>query len=119
MTGWAIARTIPLRFDGSRASGLTAAFELRVRERPDRAPLRFTLDVDDGVCRVRRGADGTAGAVATIGLADLLRLTAGLVGWPKLMASGRLELAGDPFLALRFPLLFRLPAEPRVTRPAA
>ncbi len=119
MTGWAIARTIPLRFDGSRANGLTAAFELRVRERPGREPLRFTLDVADGVCRVSRGADGSAGAVATVGLADLIRMTAGLVGWPKLMSTGRLELSGDPFLALRFPLLFRLPAEPRVTRPTA
>ncbi|MGZ6663052.1 MAG: hypothetical protein ACXVHL_37705, partial [Solirubrobacteraceae bacterium] len=58
-----------------------------------------------------------ARAVATIALADLVRLSLGLVGWPKLMSCGRLELSGDPFLALRFPLLFRLPAEPRITRP--
>ena len=117
MTGWAIARVIPLWFDDAQAAGLTAAFELRVRERAGRAPLRLTLDINDSTCVVRRGADGTAGAVATVGLADLLRMATGLVGWPKLMASGRLELSGDPFLALRFPALFRLPAEPRLTRP--
>ena len=119
MTGWAIARAIPLRFDGTRATGLTAAFELRVRERAGREPLRFTLQIDDGACHVRSGASGDAGAVATMGLADLIRLSLGLVGWPKLMSAGRLELSGDPFLALRFPSLFRLPAKPRIARPRA
>ena len=119
MTGWAIARVIPLWFDAARATVLTASFELRVRERAGRDPLRLTLDINDGTCVVQRGADGTAGAVATVGLADLLRMATGLVGWPKLMANGRLELSGDPFLALRFPALFRLPPEPRLARPAA
>jgi hypothetical protein len=117
MTGWAITRAIPLRFDPTRANGLTAAFELRVREREGRQPLRFTLQIGDGECHVRRGASGDAAAVATMGLADLIRLSSGLVGWPRLMSSGRLELSGDPFLALRFPSLFRLPAVPRITRP--
>lgn len=119
MTGWAIERIIPLRFDALRARDLSAAFELRVRERTTRAPLRFTVHIDGGACRVTRGANGSAGAVATVGLADLIRLSLGLVGWPRLMARGRLELSGDPFLALRFPSLFRLPVEPRVSRPAA
>ncbi len=117
MTGWAIARVIPLRFDGASAGGLTAAFELRVSERPGREPLRFTVRIEDGACRVRRGASGAAGAVAAVTLADLIRLSLGLVGWPKLMSTGRLVLSGDPFLALRFPALFRLPAQARMTRP--
>ena len=116
MTGWAIARVIPLWFDPTRARGLTAAFELRVRERAGRAPVRLTLQIDDGACRVHRGADGAAQAVAAIALPDLIRLSLGLVGWPKLMSSGRLELSGDPFLAIRFPSLFRLPAQARITR---
>ena len=29
--------------------------------------------------------------------------------WPELISSGRFELSGDPFLALRFASLFRLP----------
>jgi len=119
MTGWAIARVIPLWFDPPRAQGLTAAFELRVRERAGRDPVRLTLQIDDGECQVQRGASADARAVATIALPDLIRLSLGLVGWPKLMSCGRLELSGDPFLALRFPSLFRLPAEARITRPAA
>ncbi len=118
MTGWAIARVIPVWFDPTRARDLTAAFELRVRERAGRQPVRLTLEIDDGACRVHAGADGAARAVATIALPDLIRLSLGLVGWPKLMSSGRLELSGDPFLALRFPSLFRLPADARITRPS-
>ncbi len=118
MTGWAIARVIPWWFDPTRAQGLTTAFELRVRERAGRHPVRLTLEIDDGACRAHRGANGDARAVATIALPDLVRLSLGLVGWPKLMSRGRLELSGDPFLALRFPSLFRLRAEPRITRPA-
>ena len=34
----------------------------------------------------------------------------GLTGWAKLLSAGRLELSGDPFLALRFPSRFSLPA---------
>ena len=48
MTGWAIARVIPLWFDATRARGLTTAFELRVRERPGREPVRLTLQIDNG-----------------------------------------------------------------------
>jgi len=32
------------------------------------------------------------------------------VTWPELISSLRFELSGDPFLALRFASLFRLPA---------
>jgi hypothetical protein len=41
----------------------------------------------------------------------MIRLVSGAIGWPELLSSGRLELTGDPFLALRFPTLFRLPAQ--------
>lgn len=57
MTGWAIARATPLRFDPTRASGLTAAFELRVQERNGSRPLRFTLQIDEGACHVRLPAE--------------------------------------------------------------
>jgi hypothetical protein len=37
-------------------------------------------------------------------------MVSGAASFPELLAWGRLELGGDPFLALRFPSLFRLPA---------
>jgi hypothetical protein len=40
----------------------------------------------------------------------MVRLVSGAVGWPELLSNGRLVMSGDPFLALRFPILFRLPA---------
>jgi len=66
MTGWAIARVIPLWFDDTQATGLTAAFELRVRERAGRAPLRLTLDVHDGTpCRSSNRASGKAARIGS------------------------------------------------------
>jgi hypothetical protein len=95
-------------FDASRAQDLDATLELRVRFSRARRPMPFTLRVETGRCRLRPGPATNPGATATIAAGDLGRLAIGTVGWPALLASGRLELSGDPFLALRFPMLFRL-----------
>ncbi len=109
---WAL---IPHRFDRASAGDLDAAFELRIlRSGAAGAWSALSLVIAGGRCVVRRGSDARATATATLAPADLLRLGAGAVGWPALMASGRLELSGDPFLALRFPALFRLPTERRI-----
>ena len=94
-------------FDRQAAEGLTATFALRVRSMNGRRPRTLLIEVDEG--RLRRGS-GQPSATATLFAGDLARLAAGTVGWPELLASGRLELTGDPFLALRIPGLFRLPS---------
>jgi hypothetical protein len=94
-------------FDRQAARELSTTFELRVRLRRE-VPL--TVRVAGGRLRIRPGAPSQAGAIVTIGSGDLLRLVLGMASWPQLLAAGRLELAGDPFLALRFPGLFKLPA---------
>jgi hypothetical protein len=58
---------------------------------------------------VRPGAPAHSAARASIGADDLILLAGGAVTWPQLLSSGRFELTGDPFLALRFAGLFRLP----------
>jgi hypothetical protein len=63
--------------------------------------------VADGL-RVDVQLGGDAGRVALVG--EACRLVTGGVGWPELLWSGKLEMSGDPFLALRFPNRFRLPA---------
>jgi putative sterol carrier protein len=98
-------------FDREAARELTATFELHVRV--GRRPVSFGLHVDQGRMRVSRRAPQDPGATVTAQLGDLLRLASGAVGWPQLLAAGRLELTGDPFLALRFPGLFRLPSAAR------
>jgi hypothetical protein len=102
-----------IRFDRARAQDLQAVFALRVRLAPRRRPVVFELRVEHGHWRVRPGAPAAADATATIGARDLGRLAVGSTGWPELLSSGRLELAGDPFLALRLPMLFRLPVGSR------
>lgn len=108
-----IQHAIPRRFDPKAARDLHAVFELRVRDPRGRGPARFALTVADGRCEVSAGPPSDPAATATLGADDLIRLMSGAVGFPQLLASGRLELAGNPFVALRFPGLFRLPARAR------
>jgi hypothetical protein len=104
-----IALAMRIRFDPASARDLDAVFALRVRVLGGRTlPLR--LEVRSGAASIRRGPAPEAAAAVTIGLADMIRMGVGLIGWPRLLSSGRLELSGDPFLALRFPSLFRLSA---------
>jgi hypothetical protein len=99
------------RFDQRAAQGLDATFEFHVRAWG--RLVRLTAVVADGRCDVRPGGSVAGAARATVSLADMLRMGLGLAGWPELLSSGRLELAGDPFVALRLPVLFRLPAQRR------
>jgi hypothetical protein len=101
---------LPLRFDPAQARDLAATFELRVRRLPRRRPVPLTVRITTGHCDVLAGPAPDAGATATLGIGDMVALALGRAGWPQLMSAGRLELSGDPFLALRFPILFRLPA---------
>ena len=95
-------------FDAASAQDLDATFGVRIRVGRRAVPL--TLIVRRGRYRIRRGAPAKPGATVTIGARDLVRLAVGAANWPELMSAGRLKLAGDPFLALRFPTLFKLPA---------
>ncbi len=110
---WVVVRALPrairLRFDPGNADGLEAVFELAIRDPRGRDPRRFELAITDAHCTVRTGAPERPGARAVIGSDDLILLASGAAGWPELMSSGRFELSGDPFLALRFASLFQLP----------
>lgn len=106
----AIPHVIPRRFDPAAAQDLDAVFELQVRDPRGGEPARFALAVADGRCEVAAGPASDPTATAMLGADDLIRMVSGAVAFPELLASGRLELAGNPFVALRFPGLFRLPA---------
>ena len=112
-----IVRAMPLaitkRFDPRAATDLEATFELRVRDQHGGEPACFELLVSKGRCEARSGHAANPQATATLGADDMIRLASGGVGWPELLSTGRLELTGDAFLGLRFPNLFRFPAEAR------
>ncbi len=95
------------RFDAAAADGLDATLELSIRH--NSRPASYALMIAGASCAVRSGAPGRAHARATIGADDLILLAGGAVTWPQLLSSGRFQLTGDPFLALRFASLFRLP----------
>jgi hypothetical protein len=103
----ALPRAIARRCDGGAAGDLDATLELAIRH--DSRAASYALVIAGARCTVRSGAPARAHAGARIGADDLILLTGGVVTWPQLLSSGRLELSGDPFLALRFASLFRLP----------
>jgi hypothetical protein len=96
----ALPAGIGRRFDPAAAGDLDATLELRL------GTARFAVRVAGGRCTVERRPAPEAGAYVAISPGDLVRLVTGTVPWPVLLASRRLELGGDPFLALRFPGLF-------------
>jgi hypothetical protein len=102
-----LPRAIVRRFDPAAAHDLEATLELAIRH--DRRPASYALAIADARCRCQPGTPAHAGARASIGADDLILLAGGAVTWPQLLSSGRFELTGDPFLALRFAGLFRLP----------
>jgi hypothetical protein len=108
----AIPVAVRVLFDPSAAADLETTFELRVRDPRGREPVRFTIFVRHCRCQISPGAAADAVAAVTAGADDLVLLASGAVGWPELLSGGRMELTGNPFLALRFPVLFRLPASP-------
>jgi hypothetical protein len=99
-----------IAFDRRSARHLTATFELRVRILRGRRGVPFVMRIDAERRRLHPGAPADPGAIAAIDAWDLVRLGLGLAAWPQLLSSGRLELSGDPFLALRLPTLFKLRA---------
>jgi hypothetical protein len=105
----AIRAALPARFDPDQARDLDATLELRVRK-PGGGSTPLALRIARGELEVSPGPAPGAAAGAELGADDLVRLVAGAVGWPALISAGRMSLTGDPFLALRFPALFRLPA---------
>jgi hypothetical protein len=107
----ALPGAIRRRFDPGSADGLEAVFELAIRDPRGQDPDRFELAITDTRCSVRPGAPEQPGARAMMGSDDLILLATGAASWPELFSSGRFELSGDPFLALRFASLFQLPVE--------
>jgi len=103
----ALPRAIARRFDAAAADDLDATLELAIRH--DSRPASYALTITGASCAVRAGAPEQAHARAAIGADDLILLAGGAVTWPQLLSSGRFQLTGDPFLALRFASLFRLP----------
>jgi hypothetical protein len=103
---------IPLLFDPDAAGDLDASFELRIRDPAGGDPDACSVIVAKRKCRVVFGADRKTRVIVTTGADDIIRMASGDIGWPQLVSAGRLSLWGDPFLTLRFPMLFGLPAGP-------
>jgi hypothetical protein len=71
-----------------------------------RPPGRWTLHVDGGRARVRRGAAPNAALRVTISLADFARMAAGALNPMAATLEGRTDVEGDLALALRLTEMF-------------
>ena len=92
------------RFRPDVAGDLDATIALRVGE------ATYAIRVRDGRCKVTRGDAPEAGATLSVSPGDAVRLLTGDADWPALLGARRMQISGDPFLALRFPGLFGLTA---------
>jgi hypothetical protein len=109
----AVHLLIPRLFDPDSAGDLDARLELRITDPAGGDPDISTVVIKDRRCRVLAGPDPSGARVAlTVGADDLVRMVSGEIGWPQLVSAKRLVLWGDPYLALRFPLLFGLAKGP-------
>jgi hypothetical protein len=106
---------IPMLFHPEQADDLDASFELRIRNPHGGDPDACSVVVSRGRCRIVFGGNPRARVTVTAGADDLIRMASGDIGWPQLVSARRLVLWGDPYLALRFPLLFGMP--PAAGRP--
>jgi predicted lipid carrier protein YhbT len=100
-----LPKVLVRRFVSEHAEGLDAVIELRVNESRGGEEVRFTMRVKDNQLAVSRGAAPDARAWLSGGLNDFVLIASGAAPWTELLASGRLQLGGDPFTALRVPVL--------------
>jgi predicted lipid carrier protein YhbT len=101
----AVPRVLAKRLVPEHAAGLQTLVELRVNASRGGEEVRFALQFSDGAMTVTRRAAPEASAWLGGSLSDLVLITSGARSWTELLAAGRLELGGDPFTALRVPVL--------------
>jgi hypothetical protein len=106
----AIQRAVPQGiercFDPHAAGDLEATLELRITDATGARGARYEITIAGGRCTVQRRPAPSATLRVAIAADDAVRLLARRVPWPTLLAERRLTLSGDPFLAIRFPMLF-------------
>jgi len=100
-----LPRILTRRFVAEHADGVNAVIELRVNESRGGPEVRFRLQISDNELQVSRGTAPEARAWLSGGLNDFVLIASGAIPWTELLASGRLQLGGDPFTALRVPVL--------------
>jgi hypothetical protein len=108
----AVYLLVPRLFNADAAGDLDSKLELRIRDPRGGDPDVSTIVIKDRQCRMRPGPDASARVALTVGADDLVRMVSGEIGWPQLVSAKRLLIWGDPYLALRFVLLFGLASGP-------
>ena len=102
------------RFDPEAAGDLDAVAAFRIEPGARGGGERYEATIREGRCTVGRGQSAEPQVTFTLSAGDLLRMATGAVEWTDLLGDRRMDLAGDPFVALRILAVFGL-AKPSTT----
>lgn len=101
---------IPKQIDAKQAAGIQSSIRWCITGRPDDGIDVFQLELDDGRCRVIRGAGGADPRLTiTLDAPDFLRLISGNLDPMQAYFKGRIKLSGDLMLAGKLASIFRMP----------
>ena len=107
---WALFAAMAMSFRPRMAFGFEGEIQYEVTTgRNGRVPDRWTIAINDGRARARRGAARDAAVTLRIGIVDLLALAAGANPGAALL-DGRASVEGDLNVAMRLPEMFGAPS---------
>jgi putative sterol carrier protein len=101
---------IPKQMNRERAQGMRSSIRWCITGRADQGVDTYQLEIEDGRCRLIRGAHGPdPNLTITVDGAEFLRLVSGNSDPMTAYLKGRLKLGGDILLAAKLASLFRMP----------
>ena len=103
---WLIFRVMPRVIRPKALERERIAIEWRITGRPDGRHDVRQLVIEDGAALVIVGESREADLILTMDGVDLLLLATGNASGPALFVKGRVEMEGDPWLAMRLPRIF-------------
>ena len=99
------------RFRPDRAQGFTGAIVYELRS-TDGTVKPWTVEIASGAARARPGRADDAAVVLKLGLADWVRIAGRDLDPGRALLTGRMEIEGDPLVAMRLGEMF---GEPKAT----
>jgi putative sterol carrier protein len=105
-----VFRRMEEHFEPSKADGVDAVIEWRIRRAGGGDHDRWQVAIRDGSCRVTPEGDEPARVTFNVAPVDFIRLATGNASGPRLFLFGKLKIDGDLMFAARVQGMFRIPA---------
>ena len=105
-----IFHQMPRRLDRTKARGVEAVVDWKIRGASGGGVDHRQLTIHDGSCRVTRRPEAPPRATLELDPVDFLRLAGGVAQGPELFMTGKLRIEGDLMFTAKLPSLFRVPS---------